>query len=212
MGRKKMTEERRKQIYIGLFHAVVKKGLLKCTITDISQEAKLSRGILHYYFKSKQEMLIELMKSLGETHFKELQRIIAGADDVGEKLNRIVQFQYLDDSKPFHDTASVWVEFWGLAAHDREIREVVRTIQARLRTFIAELIVEGMEKGEFRKVEPTPAASVIMSMLEGPTLQWCVDHRALNIKEVSKALEDFIFCYLKSPGSNGSESKQEPRP
>ena len=199
MARKKMTDERKRQIFIGLFHTVVKKGFSHCTITEIAEAANVSRGILHYYFKNKQEMLLELMRVLGETHYEGLQRMIAETDDPREKLKGVVRFQYLDESKPFHDTAGVWVEFWGQAPHDREVREAVSAIQSRLRRLIADLIVQGMDKGVFRNVDPQCTASVIMSMMEGPTLQWCVDHKAVSIREISRILEDFIACYLELP-------------
>jgi hypothetical protein len=117
----------------------------------------------------------------------------------------------MDESKPFHDTAGVWVEFWGQAPHDPEVREVIRKIQARLRKLIADLVVEGMEQGVFRKVDPDNTASVIMSMMEGPTLQWNVDHKAVNIREVSRTLEDFIACYLETPCPRHGKGADTPR-
>jgi len=199
MPRKKMTDERRRQILVGIFHAVVKSGYASCTITEISQAAGVSRGILHYYFKNKKEMLLELMTSLGNVHYEGLVQILGETDDVREKLKSIVRFHYMDESKPFHDTAGGWVEFWGQAPHDREVREIIRGIQARLRKLIAALIEEGMEQGVFRRVDPLNTASVIMSMMEGPTLQWNVDRKAVNIREVAATLESFIACYLEEP-------------
>jgi len=199
MGRKKLTDERRRQILVGIFHAVVKKGYANCTITEISEAANLSRGILHYYFKNKKEMLLELMTSLGNIHYEGLVQLLGETEDVREKIKSIVRFHYMDESKPFHDTAGVWVEFWGQAPHDTEVREIIRNIQARLRKLVADLIEEGMEQGVFREVDSYNTASVIMSMMEGPTLQWNVDHKAVNIREVSKTLENFIACYLENP-------------
>jgi len=199
MGRKKLTDERRQQILIGLFHTVVKKGYHNCTITEISDAAQVSRGILHYYFKNKKEMLLELMTWLGTVHHDGLVRLLGETKDVRERLKSIVRFHYLDESKPFHDTAGVWVEFWGQAPHDSEVRGVIGEIQARLRALIASLIREGMERGVFRTVDPDHTASVILSMMQGPTLQWHMNRHAVNIREVSRTLEEFIACYLEIP-------------
>jgi len=199
MGRKKLTDERRRQILVGIFHAVVKKGYANCTITDISEAANLSRGILHYYYKNKKEMLLALMTSLGNTHYEGLSHIMGETEDVREKLKSIVRFHYMDESKSFHDTAGVWVEFWGQAPHDPEVRELIRTIQARLRERIADLILEGIAQGVFRKVDPHHTASVIMSMMQGPTLQWNVDRKAVKIRTLARILEEFIACYLEIP-------------
>jgi len=200
-----MIDERRQQILIGLFTTVVKKGYSNCTISEISEAANLSRGILHYYFRNKKEMLLELMNSLGKTHYEGILQMLSETDDVQEKLKAIVRFQYMDESKAFHDVARVWVEFWGQAPHDPEVREVVGRIQSKLRKLIADLVLEGMQQGVFRIVDPQNTASVIMSMMEGPTLQWIVDRKALNINQVSKTLEDFISCYLEHPCPRNEE-------
>ncbi len=144
-------------------------------------------------------MLLELMTAMGNLHHDGLVQIIGETDDVREKVKSIVRFHYMDESKPFHDTAGVWMEFWGQAPHDKEVREIIGAIQARLRKLIAGLIEEGMERGVFRAVDPYNAASVILSMIQGPTLQWNVNRKAMNIRELSKSLEDFIACYLETP-------------
>ena len=72
-------------------------------------------------FKNKQEMLLELMKSLGEIHYGGINRLISETEDVREKIRRIIRFHYMDESKPFHDMVGVWVEFWGQSPHDREV-------------------------------------------------------------------------------------------
>jgi len=207
MGRRRLTDERRTQILVGIFHAVVKKGYAGCTITDISEATNVSRGILHYYYKSKKEMLLSLMTSMGNTHYEGLGRLMGETEDVREKLKSIVRFHYMDESKFFHDTAGVWVEFWGQTPHDPEVREVVRTIQARLRKRIAELVKEGMDQGVFRKVDPHNTASVIMSMMQGPTLQWNVDRKAVDIRALARTLEEFIDRYLENPSPrHGTEA------
>jgi AcrR family transcriptional regulator len=201
MGRKKITQERQKQIFIGLFNAIAKNGFANCTITEISQQAGLSRGILHYYFKNKQEMQLEFMKSLGNTHYEGLLWLISGMEDAREKIRSVIRFHFLDESKAFNDMVRVWVEFWGQSPHDRQVREVIRTIQQRLRGLIAGIIEEGMEKGLFRKVDPVGTASMIMGLIEGLTLQKSVDWKSLGFDEISRSIDAFIFYFLDQAGT-----------
>jgi len=208
MGRKKLADERRQQILAGLFHTIIRKGYANCTITEISEAAGVSRGILHYYFKNKDEMLLELMISLGKTHYEGLLAVIAETDDVMEKLVNIVRFHYMDESAHFHRTAGVWVEFWGQVPSDPQVRGVVRKNQKRIRKLVSDLIQEGIDNGVFRPVDPRNAAAVILSMMVGPTLQWTVDRRAIKIREVSRTLEEYMIRYLQDPSSGkGGVSK-----
>lgn len=199
MGRKKMTQERQRQIFIGLFNAICEKGFAGSTITDISREAGLSRGILHYYFKNKREMQLELMRSLGKTHFDGIRWLISGLEDALEKIKGMIQFHYMDETKPFHDMVRVWVEFWGQAPHDQDVREVIQENQRRLRDLIASLLREGMEQGAFRTVDPVSTASMILGLIEGLTLQKCVDWKSIQMEEMSQTIGDFLQQYLARP-------------
>jgi len=205
MGRKKMADERRKQIFIGLFNAIVKKGFTSCTITEISREAGMSRGILHYYFSNKQEMQLELMKSLGDTHYDQILALADSTNDVREKIKKIIEFHYLDESKPFHDTVGVWVEFWGQSPHDRKVQQAIRRNQARIRKLIAGLIDEGIDEGIFRHIDSLGAASVILGMIEGPTLQWSVNRKAMDFQQTAGCIEEFIFSTLEHPGEKDGQ-------
>ena len=193
---------------MGLFQSMVTKGFDHCSVTDIAREAKLSRGILHYYFKNKEEILLELIRRLGEMHFQGILITLQGAADPEEKLRRIVRFHYTDVSKPMYDIVGIWIEFWGQVPHNRVIRGVFRTIQGRLRELLARVIVEGVETGLFRPVEPANAASVILGMVEGMTLQWRVDRSNVSPEKTGAFIESLLFHYLKTGQDRPAETNQ----
>ena len=64
MARKPNTEQRREQIVKGLLEAIGEHGYDKATIQTIAQKAGLAPGLIHYHFKSKEDILLELVKSL----------------------------------------------------------------------------------------------------------------------------------------------------
>lgn len=206
MGRRDVSHERREQILMGLFQSMVAKGFYKCSVTDIAREARLSRGTLHYYFKNKDEMLIELMERLGEAHYQGILMALQGGKDPEEKLRRVVRFHHLDVSKPMYDMVGIWIEFWGQIPHNKAIRDVFCNIQGRLRDLLSRLIAEGVESGIFRPVDPQAAASVVLGMVEGPTLQWRVDRKSVSPEQTGALAEEMLIHYLR----NGIAAERNP--
>jgi len=200
MGRRDVSDERRRQILMGLFQSMVSRGFHGCSVTDIAREARLSRGILHYYFKNKDEILLELIERLGETHYQGILMALQGGKDPEEKLRRLVRFHYSDVSKPMYDMVGIWIEFWGQIPHNRAIRDVFCNIQGRLRDLLSRLIAEGVEAGMFRAVDPAAAASVVLGMVEGPTLQWRVDRKSVSPERTGALAEDMLIHYLRAEG------------
>lgn len=64
MGRKSEREHRRKEITEAFARVLANHGFAGATMTAVAEEAGLSPGLLHHHFKSKNEMLDELLTVL----------------------------------------------------------------------------------------------------------------------------------------------------
>jgi len=64
MGRKSEREQRRKEITEAFARVLANHGFAGATMTAVAEKAGLSPGLLHHHFKSKNEMLDELLTVL----------------------------------------------------------------------------------------------------------------------------------------------------
>ena len=78
MPRPPNTEQRRAQIVQALARGMARSGYAKATIQEIAREAGLSPGLIHYHFRSKQEVLIGLIESLATLIRGRLDSGVAG--------------------------------------------------------------------------------------------------------------------------------------
>jgi TetR/AcrR family transcriptional repressor of bet genes len=62
MSRPSNTEQRRSEIVSALMSVIARKGYAGASIQDIARQARLTPGLIHYHFKSKQEILITLFQ------------------------------------------------------------------------------------------------------------------------------------------------------
>ncbi len=59
-----ISKMRRSQLTKAAYKVVGRKGYYNFTIRDIAREAGLSAGLVHYYFKDKQDLLLNLLKEM----------------------------------------------------------------------------------------------------------------------------------------------------
>jgi len=197
MGRRKMGDVRRKQILEGLLDAVAERGLQNCNMSDVARAAGVSRGILHYYFKNKDEMIGALVAHLKESKFFEFRSQTQESADPWEQLSASLWYPVQNFGEGGAALARAWIEFWGLAAHHPVVHEFILELQQGLRVHYKEIMERGLASGTFsREIRPEQAASVILGALEGLVLQWHFDPEGFSFIRELKALEKMLERYL----------------
>lgn len=198
MGRKKMGDTRRRQILEGLLKAVGEHGLQHCNMTDVAEAAGVSRGILHYYFKNKDEMIGALVTYVKESYLPDFHDQTKQIDDPKEQLNKSLWYPVQTFGQGGATLAKVWIEFWGLAAHNPDVHQFILDAQAALRTHFLGILRAGIAGGIFsNKIKPEKLASVILAALEGLVLQWHFNPENFSFVGEMKALELLLENALK---------------
>jgi TetR/AcrR family transcriptional regulator, fatty acid metabolism regulator protein len=194
MSRKVVAPLRREQILNGLFSAMSKKGFEAVSISDIARESGVARGVLHYYFTNKEEMLLELNRILTDNYHSHLQKYVARYETPLEKLKAFIRFHSTGQEREVNELAGVWVEFWGKAAGGHHVAESVAGLQIKLRAMIDGFLREGIKDGSIRKVNTGPTAVAILGAVEGLLLQWRVNSRLVSMKDTVEEMERMVMC------------------
>ncbi len=161
-----LTEEeqsrRRKEIFNASVHLFLEKGFNETSMREIAEAAGVGKSTLYDYFKSKDEILISYFEN-------ELSKITTRAIEiaqknlsVAEKLREIMQMHltYLVDNKKVF--LKLTVETQRLSFESQQKIQMKRhAYQDLLHT----LIEEGIQRGEFRSVNPLFAARSISTLL-----------------------------------------------
>lgn len=198
MGRRKMGDTRRRQILAGLLKAVGEHGLQRCNMSEVAEAAGVSRGILHYYFKNKDEMIGALVAHLKESHLPDFRDQTRQIDDPRRQLNKSLWYPVQAFGQAGAALAKVWIEFWGLAAHHPDVHQFINDAQQALRDHFKHILLAGIEKGVFNdKHKPEKLASVILAALEGMVLQWHFNPENFSFVGEMKALELLLENALK---------------
>src|SRR5947199_3955127 len=71
--------------------SVAERGIAGSTFDQVARAAGVSRGLLHYYFGSKERLLVEAVRLECDVRDEQLERAIAGAGSAEQVLDALVR-------------------------------------------------------------------------------------------------------------------------
>src|SRR5437763_4666830 len=71
--------------------SVARRGAAGSTFDHVAREAGVSRGLLHYYFATKERLLVEVVRRECDVRTERLEQALAGADSVDAVLDTLVR-------------------------------------------------------------------------------------------------------------------------
>ncbi|MEH7110068.1 TetR/AcrR family transcriptional regulator [Bacillus sp. JJ1764] len=167
-------EKRKKEILESAMACFAKKGFQPSTIDDIVEHSGISKGAIYNYFKSKDEIYLELMKTSTEESYEELKERLATYPNAVDKMNFMFDL-YLNNEVNQESTGRLVVhdEFKLHAFRNQELIEKlnVRRHEYFIKMFCS-IIEEGQKAGEFKtELNPEIFADMFWSMIDGIMLQ-----------------------------------------
>jgi len=187
---------RRAAIVRATIRCLARDGYSGLTMKRVAREAKVSQGILHYYFRDKRTILVAAL----ETVAADLDRRVAAAQSRGGKDARARLLTLVEaclrlavEEQAFW---IVFVEFWGEMMHDRRLREINAVWYDRMRRLIGAVVAQGVRAGLFRRLDPLRAAAVILGLVDGVSLQLTFDPSAFRVPEAARFCGDAVMRYL----------------
>lgn len=171
---------------------VAKYGAAGATFDHVSKEAGVSRGLLHYYFGSKERLLIEVIRRETDRLVESIQAAATFASSAEELVDvLLVQLRNILEHEP--ELYLLAFELIGEARRHPEIGAEVGDYNRRTRGQFAEIIEQMTAKGAITpRHAPLATASALLAMANGLALEMFQDpegdHDACVAADVDAAL------------------------
>jgi TetR/AcrR family acrAB operon transcriptional repressor len=145
------------------------QGYYRTTVDDIAARARLSKGAIYWHFKGKRELFFALFDRYLES-FEAYARVAGEAPSAPDALRRMVEVLAEGEAETL-ELIELQLEYMSHASRDPDLRRRYREMYQRLRSVIGEQIERGIRDGDFRSVDPTSAASVVVGTLDALIFQ-----------------------------------------
>src|ERR1700678_3859577 len=88
---RELSSDKADQIVEAMRTSVATRGFAASTFDQVARAAGVSRGLLHYYFGTKERLLVEAVGRECDLRHEQIDRAVAGANSADEVLAALVQ-------------------------------------------------------------------------------------------------------------------------
>jgi AcrR family transcriptional regulator len=172
---RRLDSDKARRIVEAMRASVALRGAAGSTFDHVAQEAGVSRGLLHYYFGSKERLLVEVVRRDSQVRIERLEQQLAGADTIDAIVEVLVR--QLEDfvSEETHAHAIVH-ELFSVSRHNDEVREELAELYRRTRGQVADVLrAKQAERVVALRGEPEAVASLLFALGDGLELQLVSD-------------------------------------
>jgi AcrR family transcriptional regulator len=172
---RKLEGEKAQRIVEAMRASVGKRGAAGSTFDVVAREAGVSRGLLHYYFGSKERLMVEVVRTDCNARVAALEEHLAAAQSVDEIVGVLVQtLEAFVADEP--GVQAVLYEMLSASRRSDEIRAELAELYRRWRSQLAEALREKQQEGVVQlDAEPEAVASMLFALGDGMGLQLISD-------------------------------------
>ncbi len=163
--------DKSQRIIEAMRRSVAQRGTAGSTFDHVAREAGVSRGLLHYYFGTKEQLLIEAVRRDCELRMELLERQLADARTAEDFIALMAQnLQETVRSDP--DFVTLMFELFTLARRNEEIAVEYAELMRRTRTQVADMLAHAQREGIVRlHAEPDAVAEILFALADGFALR-----------------------------------------
>lgn len=144
-----------------------KYGYDKTRMDDIAKSAKLGKGTLYLYFKSKEE----LFYAISENSIKELKEQLSKLFSKKEDLVHDAEKFYDQYRNLIHDSEKVSFEIIAESSRNPKLRKALYEQRMKVYDIVIDYLRRQIEKGFFRKdMDVSAIASGLVALYDGLTI------------------------------------------
>lgn len=159
-------EKKREEIANAAFRLFMQKGYTNTKIIDIAAAMNIGKGTVYEYFKSKDDILLDIILNNVKGEFEKLSVRIAEHDAFEDRLRAMINFE-IDFVQRFGKYA-VEIKNLVFEASDtklsEEIQKAIFDIIGMEHRAAYEMVELAMSRGEMRRMNKTLAAHFIVGM------------------------------------------------
>lgn len=201
MARANITAIRRREIIDATVRVMAARGWNETSIDEITREAGVSRGLVSYHFRDKNELLGGVLERSREIFTEAVAEATAASGDPRERMRlstRAAILQARDEPVVYE----VFLHFSASGRSEPGIGEQVREMWSYFRAVTARAIRDGQARGYYRSdIDATAAAARHQGTIMGIALQWLLDPGSFDLELAGELAVDMLMRALEPAGN-----------
>ncbi|MCH2547354.1 MAG: transcriptional regulator BetI [Alphaproteobacteria bacterium] len=189
MPRVNVKDKRKQQLIDANIASIAKRGLSETTIAHVSQGAGMSRGIVNFYFTTKESMMQETCQYLADEYVSTWERALEKhSGNTSEATLRAIVAAHFTSSVCNQKKLAVWVAFWGHASSHKPYQKIIAACDAAFDSKIREI----WSQMENVQLEADVFAYEIHALIRGSWLNFLLSSQASERDALAAKCDAFV--------------------
>jgi AcrR family transcriptional regulator len=170
-GTRSLSGEKAQRIVDAMRRSVARRGTAGSTFDHVSREAGVSRGLLHYYFGTKEQLLVEAVRRDCELRLEMLERQLSRAQTADDFIDLMAQ-NLQETVREDPDFVTLVFELFTLSRRNQDIAVEYAGLMRRTREQVAGMLAVAQSEGILQlHAEPEVVAEILFSLGDGIALR-----------------------------------------
>lgn len=174
---------------------LTQSGLAGLTTKNLAAKMGFSESALYRHFKSKEDILLTMLKYLAEDMDARFENTISNIESPKEKLKALFNSQFIFFKQKPHFLIAIFSD--GLLEASTEINTAINGIMAITKKYLIQIIKEGQKQQQFTNEVPVEdLVHIIMGSFRLHMLQWHISGYTFDLKLKGSKLMTNIFTLM----------------
>ncbi len=170
------------------------------SVADVAARAGLTPGLVHYHFKNKLEILVELVRELSRNHLAVVDGAIGAARDPAAQVKTYIDVHLGTGQHASSEALACWVLATAEAVRDRRIRREVEHLLEELATRFEAIIARGIAAKQFARTDARAAAAAVVAVIQGYFVLSATAREVIPPGSAARTTLAMIHGLLRPPG------------
>ena len=165
-----------------LYKCLYINGVSGITMRQIALEAGINLGSLHYYFKSKENLLMEFQEALFNRFIDDVK---ARYKDLDPPVKKLDAFFYggRDFVLKQKELVVVLIDVWSFSIRNTQMQESFANLYDKLAGVMDGILEEGEREGVFNAIQKKTLSRLYVSFVEGTGLNYHMTKVGFDVGE-----------------------------
>jgi AcrR family transcriptional regulator len=156
------------------YRVITRQGSHRLTLQDVADEAGVSKGMVLYYFQTKDNLFLTTMRYALERTGDRIRARIAGADDPQQVIAALVDAIFIDPERN-RDFFLLYLDLIEHAARVPSFGRLSTLATEIINGLYEEVIRDGVARGGLTVDDPTATAAAMRAQIDGTFLAWLLE-------------------------------------
>lgn len=194
----KKSEASRQQVIDAAVKTIAKRGIANTSVSDIAAAAGMSKGVVHYHFKSKDDLLARVLLQCSEKMSTRVRKAWEAQVSPVEKIRGALR-EMLATRTDGSPEVRVLADMMGQSVHDAKLRKPMSEVFHSMHCEMVDEFVKSFTAlGLKPKVPPHIIPKLVIATLDGMGLHHLFDPpNEDDDRELLRALEVIAFALFE---------------